>query len=159
MTPVAADIVGTAIGFLFVAAIILLGWCKPSVGHRDSTRRLSALFGGDAYPAGYPVAAWALSAEFSAVKVGLLGGREHRAARDGYQVPAASDVLDSIERRNWDRLRRLLRPEVHWTTAVEEHLHGPDAVIACLEGDSRPAPPAYHEQRDGRMVHWIDTPG
>jgi hypothetical protein len=45
------------------------------------------------------------------------------------------------------------------TTAVEEHLHGPDAVIACLAGDPPPAPPAYHELRDGRMIRWIDKPG
>lgn len=59
------------------------------------------------------------------------------------QVPAVCDVLDTIERRNWGRLRRLLHPEVHWTTAVEEHLHTP----------------AYHEVRDGLIVRWIDTPG
>jgi hypothetical protein len=75
------------------------------------------------------------------------------------QVPAVCDVLDTIERRDWTRLRRLLHPEIHWTTAVEEHLHGPAAVIACLESDPLPAPPAYHEQRDGQMIRWIDTPG
>jgi hypothetical protein len=75
------------------------------------------------------------------------------------QVPAVGDVLSTIERRDWARLRRLLDPEVHWTTAVEEHLHGPDAVIARLAADPPPAPPAYHELRDGLVVRWIDTPG
>ena len=75
------------------------------------------------------------------------------------QVPAVSNVLDAIERRDWQRLRRLLHPEVRWTTAVEEHLHGPDAVIALLSGDPPPAPPAYHELRDGLVLRWIDTPG
>jgi len=75
------------------------------------------------------------------------------------QVPAVCDVPDSIERRDWDRLRRLLHPDIHWTTAVEEHLHGPGAVITCLESDLPPAPPAYHEQRNGPMIRWIDTPG
>ncbi len=70
-----------------------------------------------------------------------------------------SNVLDAIERRDWPRLRKLLDPEVHWTTAVEEHLHGADAVIACLTHDPPPAPPAYHELRDGRITRWIDTPG
>jgi hypothetical protein len=46
------------------------------------------------------------------------------------QVPAVSDVLTAIERRDWPRLKRLLDPEVHWTTAIEEHLHGRDEVIA-----------------------------
>ncbi len=54
---------------------------------------------------------------------------------------------------------RLLDPEVHWTTAVEEHLHGPAEVIARLADDPPPAPPAYHEVRDGLIVRWIDTPG
>ena len=75
------------------------------------------------------------------------------------QVPAVSNVLDAIERRDWERLRGLLHPEVLWTTAVEEHLHGPAAVIACLRDDPPPAPPAYHELLDGRVIRWIDTPG
>jgi hypothetical protein len=75
------------------------------------------------------------------------------------QVPAVSDVLATIEDRNWSRLRRLLDPNVHWTTAAEEHLYGPSAVIAVLSDDPPPAPPAYHELRDGRIIRWIDTPG
>lgn len=75
------------------------------------------------------------------------------------QVPAVCDVLATIERRDWARLERLLDPDVHWTTAVEEHLHTPAAVVARLSGDPPPAPPAYHEVRDGLIVRWIDTPG
>ncbi len=75
------------------------------------------------------------------------------------QVPAVCDVLDTIERRDWERLGRLLHREVHWTTAVEDQLFGPSAVIACLEGDPPPSPPAYHEVEDGLIVRWIDTPG
>jgi ketosteroid isomerase-like protein len=75
------------------------------------------------------------------------------------QVPAVGDVLTAIEARDWARLERLLHPDVHWTTAVEEDLHGPAAVIARLSRDPPPAPPAYHELRDGRVVRWIDVPG
>jgi hypothetical protein len=75
------------------------------------------------------------------------------------QVPAVCDVLDAIERRNWTRLGRLLHPDIHWTTAVEEDLHGTDEVIARLSGDPPPAPPSYHEVRDGLMYRWIDCPG
>lgn len=70
-----------------------------------------------------------------------------------------SNVLDAIERRDWARLERLLDPGVHWTTAVEEHLHGPAQVIALLREDPPPAPPAYHEVRGGLIARWIDTPG
>lgn len=75
------------------------------------------------------------------------------------QVPAVGDVLTAIERQDWSRLERLLDPDVHWTTAVEEQLHGPRQVIDRLSADPPPAPPAYHEVRDGRIVRWIDTPG
>jgi len=75
------------------------------------------------------------------------------------QVPAVCDVLATIESRDWSRLERLLDPDIHWTTAIEEHLRGPDEVIALLADDPPPAPPAFHEVRDGLIVHWIDTPG
>ena len=75
------------------------------------------------------------------------------------QTPAVGDVLTRIERREWERVELLLDAEVHWTTAVEEHLHGPAAVIALLKTDPPPAPPAYHEVRDGRILRWIDVPG
>jgi hypothetical protein len=75
------------------------------------------------------------------------------------QVPAVSDVLATIERRDWLRLECLLDPDVHWTTAIEEDLHGPGEVVALLAGDPPPSPPAFHEVRNGLIVRWIDIPG
>jgi hypothetical protein len=75
------------------------------------------------------------------------------------QVPAVSELLATIEARNWDRLARLLHREIHWTTAAEDELHGPSAVIERLAGDPPPSPPSYHELRDGLMWRWIDSPG
>lgn len=75
------------------------------------------------------------------------------------QVPAVCDVLDAIERRDWPRLGALLHREVHWTTAVEEQLHGKAEVIARLSRDPPPAPPSYHELREGLVCRWIDCPG
>lgn len=75
------------------------------------------------------------------------------------QVPAVCDVLATIEGRDWPRLERLLDSNVHWTTATEEHLHGPAEVIALLTDDPPPAPPAFHEVRDGPIVRWIGYPG
>lgn len=59
-------------------------------------------------------------------------------------------------KRNEPSSHGLLHPDVHWTTAVEEHLRGPGAVVACLVDDPPPAPPAYHVLRDGRIIRWID---
>lgn len=75
------------------------------------------------------------------------------------QVPAVGRVLAAIERRDWAGLAELLDPAVHWTTAVEEQLHGRADVIDRLSRDPPPAPPAYHQLRDGLVVRWIDTPG
>jgi hypothetical protein len=75
------------------------------------------------------------------------------------QVPVVCDVLTTIEDRNWDQLTRLLHPEIHWTTAAEDELYGLDAVIECLTNDPPPAPPSYHEMRNGRVWRWIDCPG
>ena len=68
-------------------------------------------------------------------------------------------MLDAIERRHWERLAGLLHLEVHWTTAAEEDLRGPSQVVARLSRDPPPAPPSYHELRDGLMYRWIDCPG
>ena len=76
------------------------------------------------------------------------------------QVPVVGHILTLIERRDWVRLERLLAADVHWTTGVEEHLRGPKAVIAVLQVDPVPGPPAYHEvDADGRLARWIDKMG
>ena len=75
------------------------------------------------------------------------------------QVAAVSTVLTALEARDWTRFGRLLADDVHWTTAADEDLHGRDAVVARLSKDPPPAPPSYHELRDGLVVRWIDCPG
>jgi hypothetical protein len=74
-------------------------------------------------------------------------------------VPAVCRILDMIEAREWDELERLLAPDVHWTTAIEDELHGPQAVVAAFKHDPPPAPPSWHELRDGQITRWIDCPG
>ncbi|MFT4298530.1 MAG: nuclear transport factor 2 family protein [Aeromicrobium sp.] len=75
------------------------------------------------------------------------------------QVPAVGNILSLIERRDWDRLQAALAPDIRWTTAVEEDLRGPEAVIERLRRDPVPGPPAFHELRDGLLVRWIDKVG
>jgi ketosteroid isomerase-like protein len=75
------------------------------------------------------------------------------------QVPAVSNVLDTIERGDWERLAGLLHPEIRWTTAAEEDLGGRREVIERLSRDPPPAPPSFHQVRDGLMYRWIDCPG
>ena len=75
------------------------------------------------------------------------------------QTPTASHALALVERREWQRLSRFLHPSIQWTTAVQDERRGPEEVIAGLKEDPAPAPPAYHELRDGLLYRWIDTPG
>lgn len=70
------------------------------------------------------------------------------------------NILTLIERRDWARLERFLAPDAHWTTGVEEQLRGPTEVIATLQNDPVPGPPAFHEvDADGRLTRWIDKVG
>jgi ketosteroid isomerase-like protein len=73
--------------------------------------------------------------------------------------PRVCRVLDAIEARDWEGLEGLLAEDVHWTNAVEEDFHGAAAVIEALRHDPPPAPPSWHEVRNGLIVRWIDCPG
>lgn len=75
------------------------------------------------------------------------------------QVPAVGALLTAIEARDWASVEAQLDPAVRWTTAIEEELHGPAAVIAALRHDPPPAAPSFHEVAGGRIVRWIDCPG
>ncbi len=75
-------------------------------------------------------------------------------------VPAVSNIISLLERRDWVRFERALSPDIHWITAVEEHLYGPSQVVECLKGDGVPGPPAFHEVDDqGLLVLWVDKMG
>ncbi len=74
-------------------------------------------------------------------------------------VPRVCRVLDTIEARDWTTLETLLAPDVHWTTAIEDELHGPAEVVAAFRHDPPPAPPSWHEVENGLITRWIDCPG
>lgn len=74
-------------------------------------------------------------------------------------VPRVCRVLDTIEARDWSTLETLLAEDVHWTTAIEDELYGPQAVIEAFKHDPPPAPPSWHEDRGGKITRWIDCPG
>ena len=76
------------------------------------------------------------------------------------QLPVVGNILTLIELRDWARLERFLAPGVHWTSGIEEQIHGSAAVIALLKEDPVPGPPAFHEtDEDGRLIRWIDKAG
>ena len=67
----------------------------------------------------------------------------------------AERALVAIESRDWDQLRLLLHPYVHWTEADGTTIRGRTRVLAMLAG----APCAAHrpssvELRDGQIYRW-----
>lgn len=73
--------------------------------------------------------------------------------------PAVCAILDAIETNDWAALELLLHPEIHWTNAIEEQLHGAQAVIEIFKHDPPPSAPSWHEVRNGRIIRWIECPG
>ena len=60
----------------------------------------------------------------------------------------------AIERRDWERLKPLLHPYLHWTDANGK-LRGRANVLAHLASASPPPPPAAYELRDGQIYRWV----
>ncbi|MBV8461698.1 MAG: nuclear transport factor 2 family protein [Acidimicrobiales bacterium] len=70
---------------------------------------------------------------------------------------AISDALRAIERRDWDRLRPMLHPYLHWTDPGGRVTRGRTTVLRRL-ADERPRtePPASFELRDGQIYRWVE---
>ena len=61
--------------------------------------------------------------------------------------------------RDWDRLRLMLHPYLHWTAADGARLRGRTKVMAWLEHAAPPAQPIAVELRDGQIYRWQEPPG
>ncbi|MEV7395933.1 hypothetical protein [Aeromicrobium sp. NPDC092404] len=66
------------------------------------------------------------------------------------------EVLDAITRSDWDRVRVLVHPYVHWTH--ESGLTTRARTKALAELTRTPARPAEIELRDGQIYRWISVP-
>jgi hypothetical protein len=66
------------------------------------------------------------------------------------------DVLDAVERRDWELVRAALHPYLHWQEpglAIRGRLN----VIARLALPPPPTPPSTVELRDGQIYRWISA--
>jgi hypothetical protein len=59
-------------------------------------------------------------------------------------------VLQAIEARDWERVKPLLHPYLHWG----DELRGRRNVLAHLEGSGTPERPRSVELRDGQIYRW-----
>jgi hypothetical protein len=67
--------------------------------------------------------------------------------------PVVQAAVDAIERRDWDDLKPLLHPYLHWTEG-DTKLRGRTKVLAHLEGGSTVAAPMTFQLRDGQIYRW-----
>lgn len=66
---------------------------------------------------------------------------------------------DAMAARDWDRLRVMLHPYLHWTAADGSRLRGRSKVMDRLQSASPPRPPAAVELRDGQIYRWHEPLG
>ena len=70
--------------------------------------------------------------------------------------PVIAAVLDAIAARDWERLKPLLHPYLHWSDD-QITTRGRAKLLAHLAERSADAPvgrPARHELRDGQVYRW-----
>ena len=94
------------------------------------------------------------------------GGRSHRVAvtlavgdESGVGnlvgVDEAERALEAIENQDWDQLRLLLHPYLHWTGADGNTIRGRTKVLAMLATvPSAAVRPSSVELRDGQIYRW-----
>jgi Domain of unknown function (DUF4440) len=60
--------------------------------------------------------------------------------------------------RDWEGLRLILHPYLHWTGADGSRLRGRTKVIERLQNAEPPVEPAAVELRDGQIYRWQEPP-
>jgi hypothetical protein len=96
---------------------------------------------------------------WTAPKAGPSGWPPRMVARHN---PAVDEIvraaLDAVTDRDWDTVRRVLHPYLHWTLTDGRTLRGRNQVIAMLECGGTLAAPARVELRDGQIYRWHSGP-
>jgi hypothetical protein len=67
-------------------------------------------------------------------------------------------AYQAIQARDWDGLRLILHPYLHWTAADGSRLRGRTKVIERLQNAPPPAEPVAVELRDGQIYRWQEPP-
>jgi hypothetical protein len=65
-------------------------------------------------------------------------------------------ALEAIERQDWDRLRLVLHPYLHWTSADGARLRGRVNALAMLAASPVSEAPSHLEIRDGQIYRWTE---
>ena len=65
-------------------------------------------------------------------------------------------AYESMLERDWDRLRPMLHPYLHWSAADGTRLRGRTKIIERLQRAAPPVKPAAVELRDGQIYRWLE---
>jgi hypothetical protein len=71
--------------------------------------------------------------------------------------PVVRQVLAAIRRQDWDRLKPLLHPYLHWTGRDGHVIRGRKNVLACLASMPATGLPRHHEIRDAQIYRWVES--
>jgi hypothetical protein len=63
-------------------------------------------------------------------------------------------AYEAMLTRDWDGLRLLLHPYLHWTTSDGTRIRGRVTVMERLRHAAPPAAPDVVELRDGQIYRW-----
>ncbi|MFN2556132.1 MAG: nuclear transport factor 2 family protein [Nitriliruptorales bacterium] len=66
-------------------------------------------------------------------------------------VEVIEAAREAMARRDWDAMRLLLHPYLHWRDETGHVTHGRQNVLAMLSTSDAPSPPSSHEVRDGQI--------
>jgi hypothetical protein len=82
----------------------------------------------------------------------------HEQCHSGRVDEVTRAAYEAMQARDWDTLRLLLHPYLHWTAADGARLRGRNRVIARLQNAAPPAEPVAVELRDDQIYRWQEPP-
>jgi len=70
--------------------------------------------------------------------------------------PMVRHVVAAIGRRDWEGLKPLLHPYLHWTGRDGRVIRGRRNVLVYLAAMPAIRPPSHHEIRDAQIYRWVE---
>jgi hypothetical protein len=70
---------------------------------------------------------------------------------------AVTQAVAALERRDWETLKLLLHPYLHWTDRSGRTVRGRTNVLAMLQRRATAGPPVSYELRDGQVYRWTEA--
>ncbi len=71
--------------------------------------------------------------------------------------PVVRQVLAAIRRQDWDGVKPLLHPYLHWTGRDGRVIRGRTNVLAYLGSTPATGLPRQHEIRDDQIYRWVES--